>query len=82
MFGIMREFQADIESLRKLEGMLPLFDSIWPSHGSFPLDPAINPQLIDGAERCLNGELPTKPASFMGQEIRIADAGVARFLIS
>ena len=82
MFGIMREFQAYIESLRKLEGMSPLFDSIWPSHGSLPLDPAIIPQLIDGAERCLNGELPTKPASFMGQEIRIADAGVARFLIS
>ena len=82
MFGIMREFQAYIESLRKLEGMSHLFDSIWPSHGSFPLDPAIIPQLIDGAERCLNGEIPTKPASFMGQEIRIADAGVARFLIS
>ncbi len=82
MFGLMREFNAYIASLRKLEMMSDQFTSIWPSHGSFPLSPDIIPPLLDGAERCLKGELEEEEIDLRGMTILRADAAVAHFLIS
>lgn len=80
MFGIMREFHAYIESLKKLDGMKDSFDEILPSHGTFPISPSIIPELIENAGKCLNGELMSEEINIRGMRIKRTDATVAHFL--
>ena len=80
MFGIMREFHAYIESLKKLDGMKDSFDKIWPSHGTFPISPDIIPALIENAGKSLRGELRTEEMNIRGTRIKRTDASVAHFL--
>ena len=64
MFGKMRNVRAYIESLEKLSRMSESFDTIYPSHGSFPLGKDSIPKLITGAEKLLKGELKTEEPPF------------------
>ena len=80
MFGLMREFHAYINSLKKLESLKDKYDEIWPSHGTFPISPSIIPALIDSAEKWLRGELPSESFILRGETIRRADAKCAHFL--
>lgn len=57
MFGAGRNMQAFQESLRKIEAMSDAFDSIWPSHGSYPLTAELIPKILQGAEDLLAGRL-------------------------
>lgn len=57
LFGPMRSVPAYIESLKKLEGMAGDFDTIWPSHGSFPLEPSFISVQKAGALKLAAGEL-------------------------
>ncbi len=58
MFGAGRNMQAFQVSLRKIAAMSDAFDSIWPSHGSYPLTGEIVPKILQGAEDLLAGRLP------------------------
>lgn len=81
MFGIQREMHAYILSLEKLgKQHKGRFDTIYPSHGTFPISPEIIPALRDGAKRILAGEAEGAEVEFHGTTIKKYDVGVASFL--
>ncbi len=57
MFGAGRNMQAFQSSLQKVSAMADTFDSIWPSHGSYPLTADIIPNILQGAQDMLAGKL-------------------------
>ena len=57
MFGNGRNMQALQNSLQKMIAMSDAFDSIWPSHSSYPLTPDIIPGILQGAQDLLAGKL-------------------------
>jgi glyoxylase-like metal-dependent hydrolase (beta-lactamase superfamily II) len=62
MFGDGRDLQAFIESLRKLESMAALIETVHPAHGSPSLDAKWFTKTRAAAEKLLAGELaPEKP---------------------
>lgn len=58
MFGAGRSIQAFQESLKKVIAMAEAVDTIWPSHGSYPLTTDIIPGILQGAQDLLEGKLP------------------------
>ena len=58
MFGAGRNMQAFQNSLRKIIAMADTFDTIWPSHGDYPLTGDIIPGILQGAQDLLTGRLP------------------------
>ena len=80
MFGVRREMHAYLLSLKKIEKMKDRFDTIYPSHGSFPVEPSLIAALYEGAERVLAGEVEGSNAEFHGMKIKRYDVGVAGFL--
>lgn len=57
MFGAGRNIWAFQNSLKKLIDMSDTFDSIWPSHGSYPLTTEIIPGILQGAQDLIAGKL-------------------------
>lgn len=80
MFGVQREMHAYLLSLEKLEKYKDAFDTIYPSHGSFPVGPELIDSLHEGASRILAGEVEGSEAEFHGMKIKRYDVGVAGFL--
>lgn len=80
MFGVQREMHAYLLSLEKLESYRDRFDTIYPSHGSFPVKLELIDALHEGAERILAGEAEGSDAEFHGMKIKRYDVGVAGFL--
>ena len=80
MFGVQREMHAYLLSLEKIEKMKDRFDIIYPSHGSFPVQPSIIAALHEGAERILAGQAEGSETEFRGMKIKRYDVGVAGFL--
>ena len=80
MFGVQREMHAYLFSLKKIEKMKDRFDAIYPSHGSFPVEPSLIAALHEGAERVLAGQVEGTDAEFHGVKIKRYDVGVAGFL--
>ncbi len=60
MFGPFRNFQAYIFSLKRLSAMGDLFDTIYPSHGPFPVEKDTIDKLIAAAHSFLRGEIPAQ----------------------
>lgn len=58
MFGAGRNMQAFQNSLKKMIAMADAIDSIWPSHGSYPLTADIIPGILKGTQDLLAGKLP------------------------
>ena len=58
MFGAGRNMQAFQNSLKKMITMADAFDSIWPSHGNYPLTADIIPRILKGAQDTAAGKLP------------------------
>ena len=84
MFGEGRNLPAYIESLKKLENMLNLFDTVYGSHGDVKMNADIIPPLRAGAEKLLAGELEAKELDaghpLSGTGCMLYDCGVAGFL--
>lgn len=80
MFGVQREMHAYILSLEKLENYKDRFDTIYPSHGSFPVKPELIDALHEGAMRILAGEIEGSEAEMHGTKIKRYDVGAAGFL--
>ena len=57
MFGAGRNMQAFQNSLKKMMVMSDAFDSIWPSHGNYPLTADIIPGILKGAKDTAAGKL-------------------------
>lgn len=80
MFGVQREMHAYLLSLEKLERYKDRFDTIYPSHGSFPVGPELIAALHEGATRILAGEAEGIEAEFHGTKVKRYDVGAAGFL--
>jgi len=80
MFGVQREFHAYQHSLLKLNEYLAEFQLIYPSHGSFPVQPSLIMELYQGVEKIMNGEIMAKDVSFHHIPLKEYDIGVATFL--
>lgn len=81
MFGPGRNLPAYIASLEKLMDLRDSFDTVYPSHGNFPLSSDILPDLLEGSRRALAGEIPCTPAEIHGMAVRVCDMGVAKLLL-
>lgn len=81
MFGIQREIHAYQHSLLKLEKYKNEFDTIYPSHGSFPIKPDLIKKLYLGVEQILDGQIDFEEVSFHGMSLKRYDIGVASFLL-
>ena len=80
MFGVQREMHAYLLSLEKLEKYKDRFDTIYPSHGTFPVKPELIAALHEGAEKIMNGTANGVEMEFHGTKIKRYDVGVAGFL--
>lgn len=58
MFGAGRSMQAFQNSLRKMMAMADAFDTIWPSHGNYPLTADMIPRILKGAQDTAAGIVP------------------------
>ena len=81
LFGVQREAHAYLKSLQHLESYGDRFDLIYPSHGSFPMQPDQIGKLYDAMQKVLEGTYTPTPAEFHGTKVKVYDTGVARFLM-
>ncbi len=79
MFGPQRNMTAYIASLKKLDKRTD-FDYIYPSHAKEKINRTVIPQLIEGAEKIMSGEIKGEPTERFGNAVGRYDEGVTRFL--
>lgn len=80
MFGVQREIHAYLLSMEKLKKQKHRFDTIYPSHGTFPVKPELIDALLEGAKRVIAGEIQGTDREIFGNRIKRYDVGVAGFL--
>lgn len=68
MFGEGRNLEQYIESFKNLEPYKDKFDTIYPSHGNFPVYPSLIPKLIECAKKILNGEAEGQEVDLWGNK--------------
>ncbi|MDR1687106.1 MAG: MBL fold metallo-hydrolase [Clostridiales bacterium] len=79
MAGGGRNIDAYIFSMKKIAAMADLFDTVYPSHGPFPVNADIMPALITGAQNLKDGKLKGEAPPFE-TNAKVYDAGAAKFL--
>ena len=80
MFGPQRDMLANYYSMKKIEKYMDRFDTVYPSHGSFPLSSDFIPSLIAGIEKIMSGEIAGTEGMFKNIPLKIYDTGIAVFL--
>lgn len=80
MFKERRNMPMYIESLKKLSKYTEEFDTIYPSHGSFPVSPGLIANLIKGAEQIINGMAEGKVVDMFGTPVMLYKFPYAGFL--
>lgn len=80
LFGPMRSIPSFCHSLKRLEAMMDRFDTVYPSHGSFPADPSLISGLVRDVQKLEAGKLEWEPGSFMGTPLKKYKAQNAVFL--
>ena len=74
MFGIHRDLHSYIHGLRRVLARTD-FDRIYPSHADLPVDKAVIPELIAGAESILRGTAVGRSTIVHGKEVTAYDVG-------
>ena len=80
MFGERRDLESYIESLKKLEPYMDLFDVIYPMHGTFPVYPELIRQLLTGAQEIRDGNAEGTPVNMFGFDVMLYRFPYAGFL--
>lgn len=80
MFKEHRNLSLYVESMKKLSMYTDEFDTIYPSHGSFPVFPELIASLIDGAEQIINGTANGKVVDMFGTPVMLYKFPYAGFL--
>ena len=81
MFGPGRDLRQYLTSLRALQRRIGEFDTVWPAHGTCPVEPAQIGRLCLGAERILAGQVRWEPLEMRCEQRRVYDVGCAQFLM-
>ncbi|MCR5721077.1 MAG: MBL fold metallo-hydrolase, partial [Lachnospiraceae bacterium] len=71
MFGPQRNIYDYVKSLKHILTFKHRFDTIYPSHGNFPVEPGLIEQLIEGAESIIRGEVTGEEMDLFGNPIRL-----------
>ena len=80
MFRKHRNLSLYIESLKKLSMYTHEFNIIYPSHGSFPVYPELITNLIEDAEKIINGTAEGKVVHMLGTQVMLYKYPYAGFL--
>lgn len=80
MFGPGRNLSAYRDSMKKLNGMKPRFETIYPSHGTIPFQCDIGDFVI-GAERVMRKEVAGTEQTRLQASVKVYDTGTAKFLL-
>ncbi|MCR5684002.1 MAG: MBL fold metallo-hydrolase [Lachnospiraceae bacterium] len=80
MFGKFRDLGSYIESMEKLLSLKDRFDEVYPSHGTFPVQPGLIDKLIDGAHQIADGLSEGKPVDIFGHQVMLHKFNYAGFL--
>ena len=81
MFGAHRDMKKYAESLRRILAEKGCFDTVYPSHGDFPVYPDIIENLITGAERIMNGEAAGETVTVHGSDVLLYRFSFAGFYV-
>ena len=71
MLGPQRNINDYVRSLKHILTFKHRFDTIYPSHGNFPVEPGIIEHLIEGAESIIRGEATGEEMELFGNPIRL-----------
>lgn len=80
MFGEHRNLEMYIESMTKLFKYEGRFDTIYPSHSTFPVSPDLIPKLIDGAKQILAKTATGNIVNMHGNSVMLYQFDYAGFL--
>jgi len=80
MFKKHRNLSMYVESLKKLSMYTHEFDTIYPSHGSFPVYPELIVSLIEGAGQIINGTAEGRVVDMFGTSVMLYKFPYAGFL--
>lgn len=80
MFGQYRNINDYVVSLRKINAMKDEFDTIYPSHGTFPVYPDIIEKLISGAECIIAGQAVGEDTQIFDNKVCLYKFDYAGFL--
>ncbi len=80
MFGEHRNLPNYIAGLTALSQYKDRFDTIYPSHSTFPVSPDLIPKLIEGAEQILAGQAEGKEIDLFGNAVILYQFEYAGFL--
>ena len=80
MFGEKRNINDYILSMKKLLTYKERFDTVYPSHGEFPVSGDIIPKLIEGAELIAGHKCTGKVVDMFGTEVTLYRFDYAGFL--
>lgn len=81
MFGVQREVNTYLKTLKKLDTYKDRFDTIYPSHGSFPVYPELIDKLYDTVLEILDGKYEPAVEEFHGMKVHRFNTDVAGFLM-
>ena len=80
MFGKYRDINTYIPSMKKLLTYQERFDTVFPSHGEFPVKPELIEKLIEGAEQIAQHKCEGKKVDMFGNEVTLYKFEYAGFL--
>lgn len=80
MFGKYRDINAYIPSMKKLLTYQDRFDTVFPSHGEFPVKPELIEKLIEGAEQIAEHKCQGQKVDMFGNEVTLYKFEYAGFL--
>ncbi|MCR4739333.1 MAG: MBL fold metallo-hydrolase [Lachnospiraceae bacterium] len=80
MFGIFRDLDRYIESLKHLSEYDGLYDEIYAMHGSFPVKPDLTAKLIEGAEQIRDKSVQGTKIDMFGNDVIVYKFPYAGFL--
>ena len=80
MFGTYRDINRYISSMKKLLTYRDRFDTVYPSHGTFPVEPDLIKKLIEGAEAIADRKCEGRIVDMFGTEVMLYKFDYAGFL--
>ena len=80
MYKAHRNMYLYVESLKKLSMLTNEFDTIYPSHGSFPVYTELIARLIEGTEQIISGTAEGKVVDMFGTRVMLYKFPYAGFL--
>ena len=80
MFGPRRNIHDFINSMEMLKGMKDSFAEVWPSHGSFPVEPDLIDKLIEGARQITEGKVTGTQTVWRDTPVMLCEFPYAGFI--